>query len=274
MRFLIEMQGVKAIGGKILHIESADPQANIDPELRDASLRDGADLAGDAPHARRLSVQRQDQQAQVPAPGPGDFTSMGLAMNEPPFERRLCLHVAGSSPSVTMASISVSTCWSGRTRAGRRRHLELWRADHPWQEDTSSMQFTPDAVDVFIAPALPGQIKCRICVGHVIGKNLYTMRKLGALFTHVAGEPIPTPQMIEASSAPTSSIPKTGTVTLPIFAHDLGVPCAGFLDDDEHDPECEQVGELVLNYHEIFLFVRGELPADYAHLKPVRLPLD
>jgi hypothetical protein len=34
MRFLIEMRGVKALGGKILHIESADQQANIDAELR------------------------------------------------------------------------------------------------------------------------------------------------------------------------------------------------------------------------------------------------
>lgn len=136
------------------------------------------------------------------------------------------------------------------------------------------MQFTPDAVDVFINPEQAGKIKCRICVGYVIGKNLYTMRKLGALFTHVAGEPIPTVQMIEASQRTYDSIPRAGTVTLPIFAHDLGVPCASFLDDDEHDPECEQVGELVLTYHDVFLFVRGELPADYAHLKPVRLPLD
>jgi hypothetical protein len=37
MRFLVEMAGVKALGGKILHIESADPQANIDPLLREVS---------------------------------------------------------------------------------------------------------------------------------------------------------------------------------------------------------------------------------------------
>jgi hypothetical protein len=34
MRFLVEMAGVKAIGGKILHIESIDQQENIDPVLR------------------------------------------------------------------------------------------------------------------------------------------------------------------------------------------------------------------------------------------------
>lgn len=34
LRFLIEMRGIKAIGGKILHIEAPDQQANIAPELR------------------------------------------------------------------------------------------------------------------------------------------------------------------------------------------------------------------------------------------------
>jgi len=34
LRFLIEMRGLKALGGKILHIESADQQANVAPELR------------------------------------------------------------------------------------------------------------------------------------------------------------------------------------------------------------------------------------------------
>jgi hypothetical protein len=33
-RFLIEMAGIKEIGGKILHIEAADQQENIAPELR------------------------------------------------------------------------------------------------------------------------------------------------------------------------------------------------------------------------------------------------
>jgi len=34
LRFLIEMRGIKAMGGKILHIEAADEQANMAPELR------------------------------------------------------------------------------------------------------------------------------------------------------------------------------------------------------------------------------------------------
>jgi hypothetical protein len=34
MRFLTEMAGVKALGGRIVHIESIDQQANIDPLLR------------------------------------------------------------------------------------------------------------------------------------------------------------------------------------------------------------------------------------------------
>jgi hypothetical protein len=33
-RFLIEMQGVKAAGDKVLHIEAADQLQNIAPELR------------------------------------------------------------------------------------------------------------------------------------------------------------------------------------------------------------------------------------------------
>jgi hypothetical protein len=34
LRFLIEMRGLKALGGKILHIEAPDQQANVAPELR------------------------------------------------------------------------------------------------------------------------------------------------------------------------------------------------------------------------------------------------
>jgi hypothetical protein len=34
LRFLIEMRGIKAMGGKILHLEAHDQQANVAPELR------------------------------------------------------------------------------------------------------------------------------------------------------------------------------------------------------------------------------------------------
>jgi hypothetical protein len=34
LRFLIEMRGLKAMGGKILHLEAADQQAHVAPELR------------------------------------------------------------------------------------------------------------------------------------------------------------------------------------------------------------------------------------------------
>jgi hypothetical protein len=34
LRFLIEMRGIKAMGGKILHLQAADQQANVAPELR------------------------------------------------------------------------------------------------------------------------------------------------------------------------------------------------------------------------------------------------
>jgi hypothetical protein len=34
LRFLVEMRGIKAMGGMILHLEAPDQQANIAPELR------------------------------------------------------------------------------------------------------------------------------------------------------------------------------------------------------------------------------------------------
>jgi hypothetical protein len=34
LRFLIEMRGIKAMGGKILHLTAADEQANVAPERR------------------------------------------------------------------------------------------------------------------------------------------------------------------------------------------------------------------------------------------------
>jgi hypothetical protein len=34
LRFLIEMRGMKDMGGKILHLEAPDQQANVAPELR------------------------------------------------------------------------------------------------------------------------------------------------------------------------------------------------------------------------------------------------
>jgi hypothetical protein len=34
LRFLIEMRGIKAMGGKILHLQAADEQSNVAPELR------------------------------------------------------------------------------------------------------------------------------------------------------------------------------------------------------------------------------------------------
>jgi hypothetical protein len=34
LRFLIEMRGIQAMGGKILHLEAPDQQANVAPELR------------------------------------------------------------------------------------------------------------------------------------------------------------------------------------------------------------------------------------------------
>jgi hypothetical protein len=39
LRFLIEMRGIKAMGGKILHIEAPDQQANISWCVRKSSLR-------------------------------------------------------------------------------------------------------------------------------------------------------------------------------------------------------------------------------------------
>jgi hypothetical protein len=50
LRFLIEMRGLKQLGGKILHIEAADQQANVAPELR--GHRSEVEL--DSPEVRQL----------------------------------------------------------------------------------------------------------------------------------------------------------------------------------------------------------------------------
>jgi hypothetical protein len=50
LRFLIELRGLKALGGKILHIEAADQQANVAPELR--SHRSEVEL--DSPEVKEL----------------------------------------------------------------------------------------------------------------------------------------------------------------------------------------------------------------------------
>jgi hypothetical protein len=50
LRFPIEMRGLKALGGKILHIEAADQQANVAPELR--SHRSEVEL--DSPEVEEL----------------------------------------------------------------------------------------------------------------------------------------------------------------------------------------------------------------------------
>jgi hypothetical protein len=50
LRFLIEMRGLKALGGKILHLEAADQQANVAPELR--GHRSEAEL--DSPEVKEL----------------------------------------------------------------------------------------------------------------------------------------------------------------------------------------------------------------------------
>jgi hypothetical protein len=50
LRFLIEMRGLKELGGKIRHIEAADQQANVAPELR--GHRSEVEL--DSPEVRQL----------------------------------------------------------------------------------------------------------------------------------------------------------------------------------------------------------------------------
>ena len=51
LRFLIEMRGIKALGGKILHIEAADQQDNVAPEL--CGHRSETEL--DSPRGQRLT---------------------------------------------------------------------------------------------------------------------------------------------------------------------------------------------------------------------------
>jgi hypothetical protein len=50
LRFLIEMRGLKELGGKILHIEAADQQANVAPELRGHC----SEVELDSPEVRQL----------------------------------------------------------------------------------------------------------------------------------------------------------------------------------------------------------------------------
>jgi hypothetical protein len=49
-RFVIEMRGIKAMGGKILHLQAPDEQANVGPELR--GHRSEVEL--DSPEVRHL----------------------------------------------------------------------------------------------------------------------------------------------------------------------------------------------------------------------------
>jgi hypothetical protein len=50
LRFLIEMRGIKNLGGKILHIEPADQLAHVDPELRGHC----SEVEMDSPEVQRL----------------------------------------------------------------------------------------------------------------------------------------------------------------------------------------------------------------------------
>jgi hypothetical protein len=56
LRCLIDMRGIKAMGGKILHLQAADEQADVAPERRGHRL--GVDL--DSPEVRRLCDEVQD----------------------------------------------------------------------------------------------------------------------------------------------------------------------------------------------------------------------
>jgi hypothetical protein len=60
LRFLIEMRGIKDMGGKILHLEAPDEQANVAPELR--GHRSETDL--DSPEVFEL----RDASSQHPPP--------------------------------------------------------------------------------------------------------------------------------------------------------------------------------------------------------------
>jgi hypothetical protein len=136
------------------------------------------------------------------------------------------------------------------------------------------MDFTSEAIDVMTSDRA-GYAKCRIGVGYVIGKHLYSMQTFAAIYPSVDGEPQPPDRIIAASQRTYDHIPPTGTVILPVFAHDLGVPCGGYDDaDDTHHVECEPVGEMVLNYVDKFLFINDKLPMEYAYLKPMRSPLE
>ena len=58
-RFLMEMRGVKAVGGKIVHLIAPDEQAGLTREQRLHRLRDRAEQCGHVPHPRRLDPERE-----------------------------------------------------------------------------------------------------------------------------------------------------------------------------------------------------------------------
>ena len=141
------------------------------------------------------------------------------------------------------------------------------------------MEFTSDTIDFFVQdPAHIGaanidgvqQLKCRMCVGYVIGNQLYHTQRMGAMWPLFPSDTDVRERMIEASRRTYEQISESGEITIAIFAYHLGVPCEW---DDPGLPigEWPQIGAMVLRYQEKFLMPGGQLPQNYRHVLPIRL---
>jgi hypothetical protein len=129
-----------------------------------------------------------------------------------------------------------------------------------------SMAFDPQAVEIFTHDG-GDTIKYRICVGYVIGDQLYYMRKFGLLYPRNDAEVQPTQRLIEAARNAYENIPDKGEIRIVVYGYDFGMPC-DFDDDGLPIGHWPTIGDLILKYDGKFL-LRGErIPPGYEHLRP------
>jgi hypothetical protein len=129
------------------------------------------------------------------------------------------------------------------------------------------MRFDPSQVEIF-TQEFSGQTKYGVWVGFAIGEQLYLIKKFGLIDTQ-PGVVHPLPKHLDACRQTYEYIEVPGQLVLPIYAHQLGVPCA-FDDDGRPIGDWPQIGEDWISYGEIFMMPGGLLPDGYTHLQPMR----
>jgi hypothetical protein len=132
-----------------------------------------------------------------------------------------------------------------------------------------SMAFDPQAVDIFTHDA-GDTTKYRICVGYVLGDQLYYMRKFGYLYPKHEHDVHPEQRIIEAARNAYDNIPERGDFRIVVYGYDFGMPCDF---DDQGLPigHWPKIGDLVLKYDGKFLLPSGKLPSGYEHLRPLAI---